>query len=58
MNYSEALLLCQGQKYTMAMPLKALPTRKPVPDQEAAIYCMAYIQPVVTDVEHLPDNKV
>jgi len=60
MNYETASELSKGQKYAMAMPLVELPTRKPVPDQESLISCMAEIVPIIDKswVHYLGSNKV
>lgn len=57
MNYQEACELSDGQKYAFAMPLKAIPTPKPVPEQEAIISCFAPVKPNIDiSYQEFPDR--
>ena len=57
MNYLEACELSEGQKYAFVMALKALPTPKPVPEQEAIIGCFAPVNPVIDkSYQEFPDH--
>ena len=58
MNYQEACNLSPGQRYAFAMPLKALSTARPIPEQEAMIRCFSPVNPVInTSYREFPDRN-
>ena len=58
MNYQEACNLSPGQRYAFAMPLKALSTARPIPEQEAMISCFAPVDPDInSSYQTFPDRE-